>query len=195
MIITTQQLKEKYAQLSNPIGKISRDIKNKKIFPLVKGVYETDANVHGSKLAQFIYGPSYLSFDYVLFVHGLIPESVYNTFTCATFNKRKIKTYTNYFGTFIYRDVPKEVFNLGVVVLMDGMYSYQIATIEKALCDKLYTLSPVKNINDFKELLFNDLRIDEDIFNTLNKDDILKLAPLYHSKNLNLLIEFVGGKK
>ena len=146
MILTTQQLREQYVNLSDPLGKISRDIKNKKLFPLVKGIYETDANVHGSKLAQFIYGPSYLSFDYVLYSKGLIPETVYNTFTCATFKKRKIKTFTNHFGTFIYRDVPEAVFNLGVTVLIDGSYSYQVATVEKALCDKLYILPPVKNI-------------------------------------------------
>ena len=92
MIVTTQQLKDKYSNLSNKMAKISRDIKSMKIFPLVKGIYETDANVHGSKLAQFIYGPSYLSFDYALQIHGLIPEAIYNIFTCATFNKRKIKT-------------------------------------------------------------------------------------------------------
>lgn len=195
MIITAQQLKEKYINLSDPMGKIARDIKNKKIFPLIKGVYETDANIHGSKLAQFIYGPSYLSFDYVLHLQGLIPEAVYNTFTCATFNKRKIKTYTNHFGTFIYRDVPKEVFNLGVSVLTDGPYSYQVATTEKALCDKLYTLSPVKNINDLREMLFEDLRINEEIFNGLSKEDILRMAPLYHSKNLNLLVKLISGEK
>lgn len=195
MILTTQQLKEKYAYLSDPVGKISRDIKNKKIFPLVKGVYETDANVHGSKLAQFIYGPSYLSFDYVLHIQGLIPEMVYNTFTCATYNKRKIKTYTNYFGTFIYRDVPKEVFNLGINVLIDGQYSYQVATPEKAICDKLYILNPVKDVSDLKKMLFDDLRIDEEVFYNLNKEDILKIAPLYYSKNLNLLVKFIKGEK
>jgi len=195
MIITAQQLKEKYAYLSDPMGKIARDIKSGKIFPLVKGVYETDADAHGSRLAQFIYGPSYLSFDYVLHVQGLIPEAVYNTYTCATFNKRKIKTYTNHFGTFIYRDVPKEVFNLGVFVFTDGPYSYQVASTEKALCDKLYTLSPVKTVTELKELLFDDLRIDEDAFNKLNKEDILKIAPLYHSTNLNLLVKLIIKRK
>ncbi len=191
MIITTQQLKERYAHLSDPIGKISRDIKSGKIFPLVKGVYETDANVHGSRLAQFIYGPSYLSFDYVLHLQGLIPEAVYNTYTCATFNKRKIKTYTNHFGTFIYRDVPKAVFNLGVFVFTDGGYSYQVASAEKALCDKLYTLTPVKNLQELTELLFADLRIDEEAFYALKKEDILKITPLYRATNLNLLAKLL----
>lgn len=78
---------------------------------------------------------------------------------------------------------------------IDGAYSYQVATIEKALCDKLYTLSPVKNVNEIKELLFENLRIDGDAFNNLNKENILKIVPLYHSKNLNLLVKFIGEEK
>lgn len=195
MIVTAGQLKEKYNNYADKKGKIARDIENEKLFPLVKGVYETNPNVEGSRLAQFIYGPSYLSFDYVLSKVGLIPEAVYSTFTCATFNKKKIKTYKNKFGTFIYRDVPKMVFSLGVTAFNDGGYSYQMATGEKALCDKLYSLSPVKTIKDLKELLFEDLRIDEDRFDELNKQDILKLTPLYHSTNLNLLEKFIKGEK
>jgi len=195
MIITTQQLKEQYINYSNPITKIGRDVRQGKLFPLVKGIYETNPNTHGSRIAQFIYGPSYLSFDYVLHYQGLIPEAVYNTFTCATYNKKKIKAYTNSFGTFIYRDVPKAVFSLGVLAFQDGEYSYQVATAEKALCDKLYTLSPVRNVKDLEKLLFEDLRIDEDRFNELNKQDILKLAPLYRSTNLNLLAKFIKGEK
>lgn len=195
MIITTQQLKEQYSNYSNPIAKISRDVKNGKLFPLVKGIYETNPNAFAPYLAQFIYGPSYISFDYVLHYQGLIPEAIYSTVTCATYNKKKIKTYTNKFGTFIYRDVPSSVFSLGVIAINDGEYSYQVATPEKALCDKLYTISPVRTINDLEKLLFEDLRIDEDKFNELNKQDILKLAPLYRSTNLNLLEKLIKGEK
>ena len=194
MIVTSQQLKEHYAHLSDINGKISRDVKNGFLYPLVKGIYETDGNVHGSRLAQFIYGPSYLSFDYALCQYGLIPEAVYNTFTCATFNKKKIKKYNNHFGTFIYRDVPSQVFYLDVYIFTDGQYSYHIASKEKALCDKLYTVSPVRNIKKFKELLFDDLRIDRDEFDKLNKNNLLQLAPLYHSTNLNLLVKLIKGE-
>lgn len=195
MIVTTQQLKEQYSHLADPNGRISRDIKKGLLIPLVKGIYETNAYAHGSRLAQFIYGPSYLSFDYVLFTQGLIPEAVYNTFTCATFNKRKIKKYTNHFGTFIYRDIPKEAFYLDVFVYTDGPYSYQVASAEKALCDKLYTISPVRSVKALKELLFDDLRINEEEFERLNKKNILKIAPIYHSTNLNLLIKLLEGGK
>lgn len=195
MIITTQQLKEYYNNLVDPNGRIARDVKNGKLFPLVKGIYETDPNAFAPNLAQFIYGPSYISFDYVLHYRGLIPEAVYDTITCATYNKRKKKVYKNRFGVFTYRDVPKEVFNLGVIAIQFGGYSYQVATPEKALCDKLYTISPVDNISDLKKLLFEDLRIYEDEFYKLNKDDLLKIAPLYHSTNLNLLIKLIEGEK
>jgi len=195
MIVTTQQLKEYYSNLVDIKGRIARDVKNGKLFPLVKGIYETDPNAFGPRLAQFIYGPSYISFDYVLHYRGLIPEAIYDTITCATFNKKKIKTYINRFGTFIYRDVPKDVFSLGVIVIRDGDYTYQVATPEKALCDKLYTISPVKTVKELQQMLFEDLRIDEDRFNELNKQDILKLAPLYRSTNLNLLAKFIKGEK
>ena len=194
MIVTTQQLKEKYSEYSNPISKINREIKNGNLFPLRKGLYETESNVDGFKLAQFIYGPSYLSFDYALSEYGLIPEMVHN-FTCATFNKNKSKTYKNKFGTFLYRDVPKDVFSLGVVVKNYKEYSYQIATPEKALCDKLYTVPPVKTIDALYDLLFKDLRIYEDDFYKLNREDLFKLAPLYRSTNLNFLLKIIKGER
>ena len=33
---------------------------------------------------------------------------------------------------------------------MNGQYSYQVATPEKALCDKLYTISPVTSVKELK---------------------------------------------
>ena len=141
-----------------------------------------------------IYGPSYLSFDYALSVHALIPEAVYNAYTSATFQKGKTKRYENAFGTFLYRDVPAAVYPLGVEIRVEGGYSYQIASPEKALCDKLYSLSPVYSVRALKELLFDDLRIDEAAFFALQKDDILQLAPLYRATNLKLLAKFMEGK-
>lgn len=44
-------------------------------------------------------------------------------------------------------------------------------------------------------MMFEDLRIDGEKFNELNKQDILKLVPLYHSANLKLLAKFIKGEK
>lgn len=194
MIITTEQLIYNYNKFADPKGKIERDIRNGRLFRVVRGLYETDPNVQGVKLAQFIYGPSYLSFDYVLSLRGLIPETVYNTFTCATYDKRKVKLYKNKFGNYIYRDVPSKVFSLGVQTIKDENYSYQMASVEKALCDKLYIVPPIKSIKGLKVLLFEDLRVDKSDFNKLDKQEILKIAPLYHSTTLNVFIKFLQGE-
>jgi len=193
MILTTQMLIEKYKDFADPKGKIGRDVKNGKLFKIAKGKYETTKNTSGSYLAGLIYGPSYLSFEYALSYYGLIPEAVYS-FTSATFNKKKKKSYSNVFGSFYYQDVPDKAYPYGIIAKVENGYSYQIATAEKALCDKIYTISPVGSIKALKALLFEDLRIDEDEFEKLNKDDILKLAPLYNSTNLDLLTKFIKGE-
>lgn len=191
MIHSFDDLQIKYSNYTNIKDKIRREIRAGRLIPITRGLYETDPTTDGKYLAGHIYGPSYLSFDYALYIYSLIPEAVYKTYTSATFNKRKAKKYQNHFGTFTYRDIPAEVYPLGVLIHEEDGYSYQIATPEKALCDKLYTISPVNNLTELKELLFNDLRIDEDEFTKLDKDTLTTLAPLYHSKNLNLLAKLI----
>lgn len=36
--------------------------------------------------------------------------------------------------------------------------------MKKALCDELYSIQPVKNKKELINLLFNDLRVDTDLF-------------------------------
>lgn len=190
MILTTQQLMDQYSNYGNPKNKISREVKERKLFPIVKGLYETDEFVGGPRLAQFILGPSYISFDYALYRYSIIPEAVYNTITCATFDKRKRKRFDTMFGTFLYRDVPKDVFKYGVNFVTDGTYTFQIATQEKAICDKLYTISPARSLKEFKRLLFEDLRVNKETLNKMNKEFIFKIAPMYKTKNLNYLVKY-----
>ncbi len=190
MVITTSELLMKYTSYADTKGKIRRLVNEKKLIPLTRGLYEDNPDADASALAAWIYGPSYLSFDYVLSLHGIIPERVYS-FTSATYAKHKSKIYTNSFGTYLYRDVPDAVFSYGVCIEVDGPYSKSIASCEKALCDKLYTISPVRNRKEFEYLLFENLRLDEDIFWSLNLGEILFLSPLYRSTNLDFLAKFI----
>ena len=175
-------------------GKIKRDIESGKIISLKKGLYENDPNTPGHYLSSFIYGPSYLSFDYALSKYSLIPEAVYNTYTSATFNKSRKKSYKNNFGIFTYQDIPKNAYPYGILTYVENEYVYHIATPEKALCDKIYSVSPVKTMKALKELLFLDLRIDENEFNKLNKADLIELCSKYQSTNLNLLLKILIRK-
>ena len=193
MILTNNMIKENLKEYSNKNTKICREIKKGNLIKIVNGLYETNSSVNGYLLAGSIYGPSYLSFDFALSYYGLIPEKV-TAFTNATFNKKRKKMYNNQFGTYLYRDVPEKVFPLEVKLVKEGDYSYQIATPEKALCDKLYTLSPLKNMKKLENVLFNDLRIDVDEFNKLNLQDIEEISNFYNSTNVNLLYRYMKRK-
>ena len=194
MILTNNMIKENLKEYSNKNTKICREIKKGNLIKIVNGLYETNSSVNGYLLAGSIYGPSYLSFDFALSYYGLIPEKV-TAFTNATFNKKRKKMYNNQFGTYLYRDVPEKVYPLEVKLVKEGDYSYQIATPEKALCDKLYTLSPLKNMKKLENVLFNDLRIDVDEFNKLNLQDIEQISNSYNSTNVNLLYRYMKRNK
>ncbi len=193
MILTFDDLKLKYKDYTDVKGKIRREVMSGRLTQIARGLYESDARTDGKYLAGVIYGPSYLSFDYALALYGMIPETVFGIYTSATFGKGKSKRYENAFGVFTYRDVPARVYNMSVEIRAESGYSYQIASPEKALCDKLYTISPVGSVKSVRALLFDDLRIDESDFAELNADDIRILAPLYKSTNLNYLVKLLDG--
>lgn len=186
MIYSFDELALRFGNYTDIKGKIRREIKSGNLIPITRGLYETDANVSGKYLAGSIFGPSYLSFDYALAEYALIPETVH-VYTSATFKKRKTKIYQNHFGVFTYRDVPSNVYHSGILLHCNENYSYQMATPEKALCDKLYSISPVKNLRELEALLFDDLRIDEIEFKRLNIENLNELSVLYRTTNLNLL--------
>ena len=174
MIFTSAELMEKYKSYGDPKGKIRRLVKDKSLIQIKKGLYEDDERCDPKYLAPWICSPSYLSFDYTLYLYDLIPERAY-AYTSATFGKRKRKTFCNAFGTYTYQDIPKDAYPHGIVNIIEDSYTYLIATREKAICDKLYSISPVANVKNLSYLLFSDLRIDEDDFWALEKNDILSI--------------------
>lgn len=186
MIKTYEMLLQELHNYAAPRSKLSRMVDRGELFPITKGLYETNANAPAYLLAGSIYGPSYISFEYALSHHGMIPEAVYAV-TCATSDKKKKKKYENSFGTFTYRDVPADAFLCEVETVQEGEYSYRIATPEKALCDMLYTISPVPNADRLLTLLTEDLRIDTDCLTRLDRQKIEMLSGLYHTTNIKRL--------
>lgn len=186
MIKTTDMLLEELREYASPRSKLSRMTKNGEIFPIVKGLYETEKGTPGIYLAGSIYGPSYVSFEYALGHYGLIPEAVY-TLTCATFEKKKAKKYETPFGTFTYRDVPSEAFPLALTLVNENGYYYRIATPEKALCDMLYTLRPTANAAELHTMLNDDLRIEDSELKKLDAALVAELSEHYHTTNVKRL--------
>lgn len=190
MIKTTAMLVDELKDYANPVSKIRRLVASGELVSIVRGLYETDKNVPGYYLAGSIYGPSYLSFEFALSYHSLIPEAVYQ-FTSATFEKKRRKQYATPYGTFTYRDVPSEAYPYGIELHEENGYGFQLASPEKALCDQLYTISPVKNRTGLEELLFRDLRIDDSAFWKLDIPLLTELTGRYHTQNHRLLCAYI----
>lgn len=102
-------------------------------------------------------------------------------------NKKKKRSYDTAFGNFRYRDVPAKVYPLGIMLKTEGEYTFQIATREKALCDKLYTMKPASNQKELRTMLVDDLRINMDEIRKLDEEEFQAISEAYHSTNVSLL--------
>jgi len=185
MIKTTAMILNELSQYASPKNKLSRIVQKGEYIQITRGLYETDRSTPGYLLAGSIYGPSYLSFEFALGYYGMIPEAVY-TFTSATFEKKKKKRFETPFGTYTYRDVPSIVYPMGLEIIEEGNYAFMIASIEKAICDQLYKMGLVTNYEELKNLLFVDLRIDEQELKKINLDNLGMLASRYPSTNVKI---------
>ena len=63
--------------------------------------------------------------------------------------------------------------------MQEGNYYYRIATPEKVLCDKLYSMPPVANAKEMRELLIEDLRIEEPELQKLDRSAIEEYCDSY----------------
>lgn len=194
MVVSSEELLFENRSYAVPQIRIQRMVKKGELIPLKRGMYETDSTAPGFLMANAILGPSYISFEYALSYHSMIPERVI-TYTSATFGKNKKKEFVNSFGTFTYRDIPQEVFPYYYSRELYGNRPYLIASREKALCDQLYIATPIRGIHDFEEFLFDGMRLDEDIFDSLDFEKIKRIAPLYHKTNLYQLEKLIEKEK
>lgn len=190
MLKTTGMLNEELKSYANPGAVIHRMVRDGQLIPVRHGLYETDPDVSGVCMAMHIYGPSYLSFDFALAYYDLIPEAV-SRYTSAAFKKHKTKEYRTSFGIFSYRDIPETAYPWGIDHHEKNGYPYMIACPEKALCDKLYTISPVRNSSDMEMLLFDDLRIDKSRFTKMDRNKLTDLASRYKTTNHRILLKYI----
>ena len=95
--------------------------------------------------------------------------------------------YDTSFGSFIYRDVPAKVYPMGITLETEGDYTFQIATKEKALCDKLYSMKVASNQKELRVMIVDDLRIDIDEIRNFDENIMKDIAKAYHSTNVSLL--------
>lgn len=145
---------------------IKRWLKKGVIIQLKKGFYVTaeyfDKNEGRDAYFEFIanklYGPSYLSTEYVLGQHGILAEAVF-AFTSVTLKTKR--SFANRAGKFIYRNIKDELFD-GFEIIDRNGFQIKKATKAKALFDYLYF--KLLRIPSIDEPLVESFRLNLDSF-------------------------------
>jgi len=185
-------LLEEFAEYKSPKSKITNLLKSGEVIKVKRDLFvagiTSKANVN--ILANIIYNPSYISFEYALNYYGLIPERV-DIITSATFNKNKNRVYETELGIFEYRYMSKSVYPYGVVRVEENGEPFLIASKEKALCDTLSKIRSVESVKKISYLLFEDLRIDKEQIQSLNIEYIKFYSEIYAQPNIKLFYKLM----
>jgi len=121
-------------------------------------------------IANHLYGVSYISLETALAYYGMIPERVY---TVRSMTTKRAKNFTTPLGYFEYKTVPADYFSIGIrQEIINNSYAFLIATPTKALCDMIVATPNLRlqSVKAMQNYLIEDLRIDFDVLETLDKD-------------------------
>ena len=165
---------------ANPRSKIRDLLRKGAIVRIKKGIYIFGENYRNGPystglLANWIYGPSIVSMETMLSWYGLIPERVYAMTSTTT---KRPKEFRTPIGLYTYQQVPIAWFPIGITRAGSGTGIYLAATPERALADKVRNdfRNTLNSLKDAESYLFEDLRIDEDLFGDLDPSVLLLLA-------------------
>lgn len=184
--------------VSNVNDKISNLVKSGELTRLKKGFY-TFSKAYLTKpidlisVANTLYTPSYVSFDYALSYYGMIPERVSEVTSATSKNEKLFETPV---GRFSYKKIPLKAYALGVDWLYDENEGGRfIATPEKALCDKIRYDRGIGTLTQsgMVEYLKYDLRLE--VTKPLDAGLIEEIATAYRSRNLKTLSQIVEKGK
>ena len=192
MLVTRDMLLDQYKDFKNPDMKISREVKSGRLIRLRRGLYETGRIINNFQPAQVIYGPSYVSFGAALSYYGIIPEHAFHV-VCAVPGRQKDRIFYTPICSYYYTSVPREVFPYEVETYELEGYVYRLATREKAVCDQLYRLPEMRDIDELCVLMYEDQRFDDEDISNLNYRTVSELAEHYRSKNVTLFSEYLGS--
>ena len=200
-VFTHEMLRDSLVNsFSNVNEKISQMVKKKDITRLKRGIYIfnqklQDSSVDKITVANMLYAPSYVSFEYALSYHGLIPERVYEVTSASI---RAKKTYETPLGRFSYRKVPLKAFSVGVDWLYDEKLGGRlIATKEKALCDKVRSEKKLGKLTQEKlwDYFIYDLRIESNELIEFDVELIRDIAIAYNSRILRDIGVIIAKRK
>lgn len=177
-----------------PRAKLTKILKSNQLIRVKKSIYVFGKEYRQRPyslevLANLIYGPSYLSFEYALSYYNLIPEKVIRV-TSACYKKNK--HFSTSVGEFIYYYVAPTKYPTGITwKSIDENTHFLIATKEKALCDYIARLKIFQNKKDLQDYLIEGMRIDKKDLLNLNQVLIKEISSNYQNINVELLCQIL----
>jgi len=187
-------LMESLSSYKQPRDKLTKLLKAGLLIRVKKGLYvfgeEYKRRPYSLEvLANLIYGPSYLSFEYALSYHNLIPEQVVRiTSACC----KKTNSFSTPVGDFVYYHVASHNFPMGITwEMVDENTHFLIATKEKALADYLTRIKPFENHQDLLIYLDEGMRIDLEELYAFDLTLIREIATFYKNTNINFLCQIL----
>lgn len=154
-----------------------RGVKSGLFLQLKRGLYTLKTDLPSEEqIANRLYQPSYISFEYALAYHNILPEMAYQVTSATT---KSTRTFTINGKAFLYQKVKISAYT-GYRLAQKGGSCFLIAEPEKALVDYLYFV--VLGKKPYNER-FN--------LSMLDKKKLRKYAKLYER---SALIKFIEKK-
>lgn len=149
---------------------LHRYAKGGSVVRVKRGLYSfPDALPPELYLANALYNPSYISREFALSYHGVIPETVYEITSVTTKPTRRFETTGKVYS---YRRIKKSAFT-GYIVEKQRGYTFRIADVEKAFVDTLYYRA-----------LFNQRPLNRFNKERINRGKVLQYAKLFQNQKL-----------
>jgi hypothetical protein len=195
-------LKAALSGLARPHDRITSLLRRGEIIRVKKGLYVFGEGFRQRPysrelLANLIYGPSFVSLDYALSFHGLIPERVEQVTSITSGRAREFDTPV---GTFVYRPTPARSFHLGMTRVASGGVAFLLASPERAVADRVREdrAATVRSLGDAEAYLFGNLRIDSAAFEQLDHGTFQQIGEALGSRKVlfcaRLLLRMQGKK-
>jgi hypothetical protein len=170
-------------------GKVKRMLAQGELLHIRRGLYcitheiGYTKNPHPFALAQYIYGPSFISLESALSYHNLIPEAVYTT---TSVSGGRSKEFVTPLGIFTFQQVPRQDLYTEVMQIKESDNQFFIAKPWRAICDYVYCYR-----KDWQGLspLVKSLRISLGDLPLLRDEEHQLLADYYQSRRMDQFLK------
>lgn len=192
--IQTSSLLPLLGEYTNPYDLICRMCKRGELIRLKQGFFVISEKIEKApvpyeQIANLLYGPSYISFEWALSYYGMIPEGVY---VVTSASATKSKSYSTKLATFEYSYLSHLRYAVGIDQAENSAGKFLIATPEKALADLVHKKSKNLTSKDLLVDLLEARRINEACLKSLDKLHLSEIAEKYRSSAVKSLTHAIG---